>query len=44
MARALGWDMTGKPPVKLDWSAVHRFEVAEDGGVRVVELNGGGHG
>jgi broad specificity phosphatase PhoE len=44
MARALGWDMTGKPPVKLDWSAVHRFEVAEDGGARVVELNGGGHG
>jgi probable phosphoglycerate mutase len=44
MARALGWDMTGKAPVKLDWSAVHRFEVAEDGGARVVELNGGGHG
>ena len=44
MAHALGWDMTGKPPVKLEWSAVHRFEVAEDGGTRVIELNGGGHG
>jgi probable phosphoglycerate mutase len=44
MAHALGWDMTGKPPAKLDWSAVHRFEAAEDGGARAVELNGGGNG
>ena len=43
-ARALGWDMTGKSPVKIDWSAIHRFEAGEDGGVRVVGLNGGGHG
>ena len=44
VADALGWDMTGKAPVRLDWSAVHRFAADRDGGVEVVELNGVGHG
>lgn len=44
MAHALGWDMTGKAPVKLDWSAVHRLEATDDGEARVVELNGSDHG
>jgi len=25
MALATGWDMIGKPPLKLDWTAAHRF-------------------
>ena len=25
MALATGWDMTGKPPVRLDWAAAHLF-------------------
>ncbi len=28
LAAATGWDMTGRPPVKLDWSAVHFFRIA----------------
>jgi probable phosphoglycerate mutase len=44
MAHALDWDMTGKAPVKLDWSAVHRLEATDDGEARVVELNASGHG
>ena len=27
LAAATGWDMLGKPPVKLDWRAVHFFEL-----------------
>jgi len=36
LALATGWDMTGKPPVKLDWRSVHFF-VALGGGKVVVE-------
>lgn len=43
VADALGWDMTGKAPVRLDWSAIHRFAADGDGGVRIVELNCVGH-
>ena len=25
LALATGWDMTGKPPVRLDWGAAHLF-------------------
>jgi broad specificity phosphatase PhoE len=35
---ATGWDMLGKPPAKLDWRALHLFEVA-DGAVRIARLN-----
>lgn len=31
LAAATGWDMRGKPPVKLDWRAVHFFEVDAHG-------------
>ena len=40
LAAATGWDMTGKPPAKLDWSAVHLFTLA-DGEPRVERLNAG---
>lgn len=29
LAQATGWDMRGKPPFKLDWSAAHVFLVRE---------------
>lgn len=28
LAAATGWDMTGRPPAKLDWGAVHFFRLA----------------
>lgn len=31
MCLATGWDMMGKPPVKLDWGAAHLFRLAADG-------------
>jgi probable phosphoglycerate mutase len=31
LAAATGWDMLGKPPVKLDWRAAHFFELDERG-------------
>lgn len=39
LAAATGWDMLGKPPAKLDWTAVHFFDVDEEGRPRVRELN-----
>jgi probable phosphoglycerate mutase len=39
LAEATGWDMRGKPPFKLDWAAVHLFELARDGTPKVVQLN-----
>ena len=38
LAEATGWDMTGKPPVKLDWECVHLFQV-EAGRPRIDKLN-----
>ena len=38
LARATGWDMRGKPPFKLDWSAAHVFLV-QDGKPSVEQLN-----
>lgn len=38
LAAAAGWDMTGKPPAKLDWSAIHLFRL-EGGRPRVERLN-----
>lgn len=39
LAAATGWDILGKPPAKLDWTAVHFFDVDDDGQPRVRELN-----
>jgi broad specificity phosphatase PhoE len=38
-AAASGWDMRGKPPAKLDWSAFHLFRLAADGTPTVEKLN-----
>lgn len=38
-AAASGWDMLGKPPVKLDWSALHFFEIGVDGAPSIERLN-----
>jgi probable phosphoglycerate mutase len=38
LAAATRWDMRGKPPAKLDWSAFHFFEV-ENGEPAVERLN-----
>ena len=40
LAAATGWDMTGKPPAKLDWGAVQLFTLA-GGNPRVERLNAG---
>ena len=39
LALATGWDMTGKPPMRLDWRSVHFFVAHEDGRVAVERLN-----
>ncbi len=39
LAAATGWDMTGKPPVKLDWAAAHLFAVDTDGQARIDRVN-----
>jgi probable phosphoglycerate mutase len=39
LAAATGWDMLGKPPVKLRPGTVQRFAVARDGALRLVEAN-----
>jgi len=39
LALATGWDMTDRPPHKLDWRGLHFFEVARDGAVLVSRLN-----
>lgn len=38
LAAATGWDMRGRPPAKLDWSAFHFFQV-EHGKPTVDRLN-----
>jgi broad specificity phosphatase PhoE len=38
-AEATGWDMRGKPPARLEWDAVHLFELDETGAPRVERLN-----
>ncbi len=38
-ALACGWDMTGKPPARLTWSAAHLFALAADGAPAVTRLN-----
>lgn len=39
LALAYGWDMMGKPPVKLDWEALHLFNAGASGHVVPVALN-----
>lgn len=39
LALATGWDMTGKPPADLDWSAAHEFVLDADGTIRPARLN-----
>ena len=39
LALATGWDMRGRAPAKLDWTAVHFFDVDAAGQPRVRELN-----
>ena len=39
LALATGWDMMGRPPVKLDWRSVHFFVAERDGRVLVDRLN-----
>ena len=38
-AMAVGWDMTGKPPVKLRDDCLQLFAIARDGQPRVEQLN-----
>ena len=39
LAAALGWDMRGPPPAKLDWDAFHLFDLDAAGNPRVRQLN-----
>jgi broad specificity phosphatase PhoE len=39
MAGATGWNMLGKPPVRLDWECAHLFSVAADGALTLVQPN-----
>ena len=39
LAAATGWDMTGKPPVRLHSGALHRFDVDAHGRIAVLECN-----
>ncbi len=36
---ATGWDMLGKPPLKLDWGAAHRFVLGKEAGFILAEAN-----
>jgi broad specificity phosphatase PhoE len=38
-AAASGWDMLGRAPVKLDWDALHFFDVGVDGSPSIERLN-----
>ena len=38
-ALAAGWDMTGKPPVRLDWACVHVFTLDARGHPKPERLN-----
>jgi len=39
LAAATGWDMTGKPPIRLRKDTLHRFAVAAHGRVSIAECN-----
>ena len=39
LALSTGWGMTGKPPVKLDWSSAHLFSLDGEGRPSLVAPN-----
>jgi probable phosphoglycerate mutase len=39
LSLATGWQMIGEPPHRLDWSSLHVFDIAPEGGVEVARLN-----
>lgn len=39
LALATGWDMTGRPPHRLDWHGLHFFAADADGSVCITRLN-----
>lgn len=39
VADACGWDMRGPPPARLDWNAMHLFDIDSQGRPRVQQLN-----
>lgn len=39
LAVATGWDMSGKPGIRLRDDAVHRFAVSQDGALSVLQCN-----
>ncbi len=39
LALATGWDMMGRPPVRLDWRSAHFFYAERDGKVRLDRPN-----
>ena len=39
LALATGWDMTGKPPARLAWNALHLFRLDPGGQPRIEQLN-----
>ena len=39
LAMATGWDMMGRPPVKLDWRSIHFFRAATDGTITLDRVN-----
>jgi broad specificity phosphatase PhoE len=39
LAAATGWDMLGRPPVKLDWQGVHLFKLSPDGTPNLLQEN-----
>jgi probable phosphoglycerate mutase len=39
LAMATGWDMTGKPPVRLRSGTLHRFDLRGDGSLALIQCN-----
>ncbi len=39
LSLATGWDMLNKPPIKLDWSSLHLFELGGGGRVEISRVN-----
>jgi hypothetical protein len=39
LAAATGWDMTGKPPIKLHPAMLHRFTLTRGPGLALLEGN-----
>ena len=39
LAKASGWDMRGRPPIKLDWDALQVFDLDASGVPRLCQMN-----